>query len=418
MLCGRVYRTLGYGVAAATPDFEDGTRMSSPEASIEEILASIRKTFTDEPEAPAAKAEPAASESRPFGMPAFRSASEATSANLSTSSLPIPPRSRASAIDDELEDLIDKPTSVGASEIKQPDPPSQASNGSSAPPPSPVEAAREKWANLLNPHTGPANGATAKAAEPKPEPLSQPAPPAPAPAASSGLFAPRKGGFYPPQDSRPEPVLSMPSASPEPSVAKPAEAAVVAPAPPSRTSFIPFWQPSTAPVSSPSEVAPNQAASVDVPAGLAPPETEPVKPAAAAEVPAASARALDHLVAELNGAGLSNPEPPVTQPTGAPAPLKSAAAIAEQAAFKVAAQAAARVAAADAGAQAVSAPPVASDPTPEVAASPTSSGSRSFEDVVADMLRPLLEKWIDENMPRIVERALQRDAALGRKPGP
>jgi cell pole-organizing protein PopZ len=31
------------------------------------------------------------------------------------------------------------------------------------------------------------------------------------------------------------------------------------------------------------------------------------------------------------------------------------------------------------------------------------------------MLRPLLEKWIDENMPRIVERALQRDAMLGRK---
>jgi cell pole-organizing protein PopZ len=49
----------------------------------------------------------------------------------------------------------------------------------------------------------------------------------------------------------------------------------------------------------------------------------------------------------------------------------------------------------------------------EAPATPPPAG-RTLEDVVADMLRPLLEKWIDENMPRIVERALQRDAKLGR----
>jgi cell pole-organizing protein PopZ len=49
----------------------------------------------------------------------------------------------------------------------------------------------------------------------------------------------------------------------------------------------------------------------------------------------------------------------------------------------------------------------------ETAAAQPPAG-RTLEDVVADMLRPLLEKWIDENMPRIVERALQRDATLGR----
>jgi cell pole-organizing protein PopZ len=31
------------------------------------------------------------------------------------------------------------------------------------------------------------------------------------------------------------------------------------------------------------------------------------------------------------------------------------------------------------------------------------------------MLRPMLQKWIDENMPRIVERALKRDPLLGPK---
>lgn len=46
--------------------------------------------------------------------------------------------------------------------------------------------------------------------------------------------------------------------------------------------------------------------------------------------------------------------------------------------------------------------------------------SRSLEDVVADMLRPMLQKWVQENMPRIMEKALrsemQRTLGAGGKP--
>ncbi len=88
--------------------------MSSPEASIEEILASIRKTFTDEPEAQGAKSAESYAEARPSGMPPFRSVTE-TALPAGTTSLPTPPRSRAAAIDDDLDDLIDK-----SSQMKSP----------------------------------------------------------------------------------------------------------------------------------------------------------------------------------------------------------------------------------------------------------------------------------------------------------
>jgi uncharacterized protein len=33
-------------------------------------------------------------------------------------------------------------------------------------------------------------------------------------------------------------------------------------------------------------------------------------------------------------------------------------------------------------------------------------GSRTLEDAVAEMLRPMLREWLDANMPRIVEKAM------------
>lgn len=196
--------------------------MSSPEASIEEILASIRKTFTDEPEAQGSKSAESYSETRPSGMPPFRSVTE-SALSAGTTPLPTPPRSRAAAIDDDLDDLIDKsspvksPTALSEPVVPQPTVPQPAVTVS------PVEAAREKWANLLNPHSQ-SNGSAAKVAEVKSEAAPQPTSPAPAPAPtpSSGLFAPRKGGFYPPQDSRADPILPMPAAAPPPAPA-PAE---------------------------------------------------------------------------------------------------------------------------------------------------------------------------------------------------
>lgn len=37
------------------------------------------------------------------------------------------------------------------------------------------------------------------------------------------------------------------------------------------------------------------------------------------------------------------------------------------------------------------------------------SGGRTLEDIVADLLKPQLEKWLEANMPRIVERALRAE---------
>ena len=112
-----------------------------------------------------------------------------------------------------------------------------------------------------------------------------------------------------------------------------------------------------------------------------------------ADVPSASSRALDDLVAGLNN--------PVAQaPVMTPAPAMTV----------------------DVSPTTPRVVPPVFKATPAQAPESVSGSSappvRSFEDVVADMLRPLLEKWIDENMPRIVERALQRDATLGRKPNP
>ena len=40
-------------------------------------------------------------------------------------------------------------------------------------------------------------------------------------------------------------------------------------------------------------------------------------------------------------------------------------------------------------------------------AAPQGAPVRTLEDAVADMLRPMLQKWVADNMPRIMERALR-----------
>jgi len=41
------------------------------------------------------------------------------------------------------------------------------------------------------------------------------------------------------------------------------------------------------------------------------------------------------------------------------------------------------------------------------AASPLEASSKTLEDSVKDMLRPMLRQWLDENMPRMVTAALK-----------
>jgi cell pole-organizing protein PopZ len=416
------------------------------EASMEEILASIRKIIADEPapsptmpesppnpkgfDLPAAREparEPMAPEapaSRSSGLPFFRSASPAATPAVTPADipLPMPPRSRAAAIDDDLAGLIETP----APAAKAPSPaPAPAAVSSS------VEAAREKWANLINPG-GPATAAAAPTPTPavmpsltalsvKPEaPVSAPPTASVAPAVSTGLFAPRKGGFYPPQEPvRTEPTLPLPTPAP-------AAAPIPSPAPVS-TGFIPMPK-APEPVVTPSPSWADGLDSATKPAAPSLPQSndpvlkapEPVAaapdalpPQTASEASAASARALDDLVAGLNktaAAPAGAPEPVI------PAPVVSAPVVPSpvvEAVKPVVSEAVAAPSVTPAPvAPATAAPAIEAIATP----SPAVTQGRSFEDVVADMLRPLLEKWIDENMPRIVERALQRDASLAKKP--
>jgi cell pole-organizing protein PopZ len=43
--------------------------------------------------------------------------------------------------------------------------------------------------------------------------------------------------------------------------------------------------------------------------------------------------------------------------------------------------------------------------------------ARTLEDAVADMLRPMLQQWVADNMPRIIEKALRTEVAKSIKPG-
>ena len=51
-------------------------------------------------------------------------------------------------------------------------------------------------------------------------------------------------------------------------------------------------------------------------------------------------------------------------------------------------------------------------PYPASAAEPT----RTMEDTVAELLRPMLRQWLDTNMPRVVEKALRVELAASAKP--
>ncbi len=50
-------------------------------------------------------------------------------------------------------------------------------------------------------------------------------------------------------------------------------------------------------------------------------------------------------------------------------------------------------------------------------AAPQGGTGRTLEDAVADMLRPMLQQWVSDNMPRIIERALRVEVAKTTKPG-
>lgn len=64
-------------------------------------------------------------------------------------------------------------------------------------------------------------------------------------------------------------------------------------------------------------------------------------------------------------------------------------------------------------------PPPPSPSTLPATVSPVGSMpvNRTLEDAVADMLRPMLQQWVADNMPRIIEKALRSEVEKTLKPG-
>jgi uncharacterized protein len=50
-------------------------------------------------------------------------------------------------------------------------------------------------------------------------------------------------------------------------------------------------------------------------------------------------------------------------------------------------------------------------PQSDSAGSPAGSGAPSLDDIVRDALRPLLQRWLDEHLPALVERVVREEIA-------
>ncbi|RME98361.1 MAG: DUF2497 domain-containing protein, partial [Alphaproteobacteria bacterium] len=57
------------------------------------------------------------------------------------------------------------------------------------------------------------------------------------------------------------------------------------------------------------------------------------------------------------------------------------------------------------------------DPQPAagtaVAAAQGEGSGKSLEETVGEMLRPMLREWLDENMPRLVQKSLSEELGSG-----
>lgn len=426
-----------------------GSSENGSEQSMEDILASIRRIIADDPPsrmppparnpAPSAASTLNAAAAGGFGrgaapftpttaspapaniqLPVQRdiltgSAGATPPAGTPSAATPAPPqstsqRARLPSIDEDLADLIEAPAQ----------PPVAARD---TPTPGPVEAARQKWANLINPaqvNPGPTRPAPAQAASPAASDQSR-SPTVPLPpigvalgtmgslsASTSGPSTAVSGG-----DKNPSvPATEAPADHPGPNIAPPQPVASSGPFMPRRTGFYPpaGYQPPAAPAEASDQnvVKPTTLdASELAPQTAAAPATSVVTPVATI-APVAAASDLD-VQAPAGAPGLNSA--PTAVETPASNPVKAA-----EEALDALAAGLAKVAPRPEPSANPSAPVPEADHTRPTAG--TSPAVRTLEDVVADMMRPMLAKWLDENMPRIVERALRNDAAAGVNTGP
>lgn len=158
----------------------------------------------------------------------------------------------------------------------------------------------------------------------------------------------------------------------------------------------------------------------------------PINPAPASK-PAAAARPFSDRFSALGNIAPPAPAAPVVEPAprfAAAAPEAAAAqaldALAQGLAASAAASALSGVIPPSAQAAIPLTPivePAGSAGVPPVnALTPAAAGgaapvARTLEDAVADMLRPMLQQWVADNMPRIIEKALRNEVSNPVRPG-
>ncbi|MCB1506863.1 MAG: DUF2497 domain-containing protein [Hyphomicrobiaceae bacterium] len=140
-----------------------------------------------------------------------------------------------------------------------------------------------------------------------------------------------------------------------------------------------------------------------------PPSSPPPQPAVQASQPQQEPVAVAVQPAQSAPAQVTMPKPDERLLAAAAAPKVSSE-------VRPPAEAAAPEAASKQGLPEPALPAVASAGEPTVASTPLGAvGVRTVEDIVADLLRPMLREWLAENMPRMVEKALRIELADGLK---
>lgn len=343
----------------------------SAEPSMDEILASIRKIIADDPKPPAdAPPAGAANGARVVARPADPLARvEPRDGPLGTS--PAGDRRIAAEIDRDLADLLDD----GAQAAEKPVDSASTSTPVRAGDPPPAVAAprlaKPGWltARPASPPASDAAGAPA-GEKPRPIPLSAKleqarlAAPAALPlrgsAASVAAPVPRPAA---PADESERGEAGKPAApAPVETAAGEVQAKPAAPVSPALSAL--------------AQLADGTAAAPAASKPIKSPAAEPVEPS-----PSTDAAAPPAVIADAASAA----------PTIEPAKIVAAAPVLSTEAI------------------------VAALPSSRPLGPGAEATVRSVEDLVAELLRPMLRQWLDENMPRIVEKALRIELASGLK---
>jgi cell pole-organizing protein PopZ len=446
------------------------------EPSMEEILASIRQIIADDPlpERGAIAVEPNPLVPQSASQNRKNEKSDATPASDVRAPLvdrlsdvlkngQLPPTSplgskRPLSFDQDLADMFDDPADGEGASVPTPKPdmrlPLELSSSVSKPVPAAGAASAQPVASVLPKADALTNGAANSGADAlssqsdamslPPMPFGsagpRPAEPAAPPPRSFGFPPLRKQSFYPPQPKTPElPPIS--SEAPPVKTAVPAEDAdggleqalerlsgLGAVVPGQASSGVTGAE--AAPSKSLSDADAGPGGSGFAPSTDAPDAKLESQATAAAPAPAFTSPAQPDKVSTVapGFSSGSRSSPADLEAAFAPSPDRSgiAAQALDALAQGLAASAAASAVSAASSQPAIPLTPVVDGPQAGSAAAShnlpattqAAAAGRTLEDAVADMLRPMLQQWVADNMPRIIEKALRVEVARTVKPGP